>query len=982
MSITLAPPVDGLRLAVNDFLDALTDDQRLKLETDAVPNADSIHVFAAELDSVNRRNGQNVGSRLYTILGCVRDYCSIVDTFVSSHPETAALVWGSIRLTMQIAVNYTSYYEAITEWLMELGHHCPLFTEYGTLYRSSKQLQDSLSSFQASIIRCCKHIVEVIQRPSSWSTKVQQAFWASFNREFQPDKDEIRRSSDKVKHAICIAKAHIDAQERKLHDEERKLQDQERAEAAKGRTLLRTFSSRAHSDNEYIRVLLLQREERDQQERKQKLLEAICTYNPERILKQNQRKRFCSTTEWIFQTPEFRKWNDIKGSSLLWCSGKIGSGKSVVSASVVDYLLVQKGCSDVLVSYFFAHYSDQESLRAETIMRSLVRQRLPVSTQLSREMEEKLKQLEDDTDLYEVVNFLRDTTSESKPSYIIVDGLDECDQSNGTKLLKALSSLVASTTSTKLFLASRESLSEEIRRSFGSMNQVSMNNSKVSDDITTYIDGKLAEKLQKGYLKVGDPKLIGEIAQALAQGADGMFLWVHFQVREVCEQDCDENIRKFLKNLPKTLEALFCRVLRRILDRKHEKITIKVFTWIAASTRPLTLEEIREAIAIEISQQYTKPERLHNDIDGIASVCGNLVHVDEECRSIQFAHHTVQRFLVQQSSLPLNSIDYGLHMFFIDIEEADHFIGEICVTYLEFNDFKTTLSRQAKPVQLPMPHDIAEAALSKKFKRLWKIMQKYESRGALAPVHYDPSDHSNESSTTSQTIHNAHPFLKYASTNWIQHTKRFHNMKSKMWTTWRNIIINGHDLASKPWQPESLKLDDHAILEWARKADHYALIRLIISDRELTSQEKTDIVIKAFERHSPVEFRIFLMNDMHDAIDQALQAVAGPVRSGHLAIVERLLAAGANVNAAAARYDGRTALQAAAENGYLDIVEILLVAEADVNAAAAEVNGCTALRAALWGDNLEIVERLRQAGAKEYCDENYDGFISLQVVNK
>ena len=61
-------------------------------------------------------------------------------------------------------------------------------------------------------------------------------------------------------------------------------------------------------------------------------------------------------------------------------------------------------------------------------------------------------------------------------------------------------------------------------------------------------------------------------------------------------------------------------------------------------------------------------------------------------------------------------------------------------------------------------------------------------------------------------------------------------------------------------------------------------------------------------------------------------------------------------------WDGRTALQAAAGGGHLDVVERLLAAGADVNAAAAH-GGRTALQAAAGGGHLDVVERLRQAGA-------------------
>ncbi|KAF9775097.1 hypothetical protein IL306_006825, partial [Fusarium sp. DS 682] len=50
---------------------------------------------------------------------------------------------------------------------------------------------------------------------------------------------------------------------------------------------------------------------------------------------------------------------------------------------------------------------------------------------------------------------------------------------------------------------------------------------------------------------------------------------------------------------------------------------------------------------------------------------------------------------------------------------------------------------------------------------------------------------------------------------------------------------------------------------------------------------------------------------------------------GYIQVVERLLKAGADVNAAAAaEYGGRTALQAASEGGHIQVIERLLEARA------------------------------------------------------
>ncbi|EHK19820.1 uncharacterized protein TRIVIDRAFT_171764 [Trichoderma virens Gv29-8] len=85
-------------------------------------------------------------------------------------------------------------------------------------------------------------------------------------------------------------------------------------------------------------------------------------------------------------------------------------------------------------------------------------------------------------------------------------------------------------------------------------------------------------------------------------------------------------------------------------------------------------------------------------------------------------------------------------------------------------------------------------------------------------------------------------------------------------------------------------------------------------------------------------------------------------QNGHEAIiVEKLLAAGADVNAAAAGFYGRTALQAAAWNGHQEIVEKLLAAGADINAAS--YYGWTALQAAAEKGHQEIIKKLLAAGA-------------------
>ncbi len=82
---------------------------------------------------------------------------------------------------------------------------------------------------------------------------------------------------------------------------------------------------------------------------------------------------------------------------------------------------------------------------------------------------------------------------------------------------------------------------------------------------------------------------------------------------------------------------------------------------------------------------------------------------------------------------------------------------------------------------------------------------------------------------------------------------------------------------------------------------------------------------------------------------------------GHLTIVERLIAAGAYINNGRTT-DGVTPLYVASEKGHLDIVERLLAAGADVNKARTDIRA-TPLFVASEKGHLSIVERLIAANA-------------------
>jgi hypothetical protein len=92
----------SLEIALSEFGSALTDDERKQLHRiKAVPDASAALIFTAKLDSSNAtRRGKSIGARAYSMLQSIQQFSSIVNTFISAHPEIAALVWGSAQITL------------------------------------------------------------------------------------------------------------------------------------------------------------------------------------------------------------------------------------------------------------------------------------------------------------------------------------------------------------------------------------------------------------------------------------------------------------------------------------------------------------------------------------------------------------------------------------------------------------------------------------------------------------------------------------------------------------------------------------------------------------------------------------------------------------------------------------------------------------------------------------------------------------------
>ena len=473
------------------------------------------------------------------------------------------------------------------------------------------------------------------------------------------------------------------------------------------------------------------------------------------------------------------------------------------------------------------------------------------------------------------------------------------------------------------------------------------------------------------------------------------FLWVAFQIESVCAQNTDHGIIESLRDLPKGLPATFRRILRQLQHSAFADPSLgrKIFEFVAAAQRPLTLDELGEAISITPGDTVWDGSRLVNDILRSLESCGSFLVVDEELSTVLFAHSSVKRHLLSKPT------DLDVRDYHIDPFQADINLGRVAVTYLNLDVLGNQLSKTNGPVQMyaaNVPSLVVRSALPKHDvvnKMALAILRGRKMHKKDSGLNIERS--ANLVSGKNTQMQQIFSFLPYCQEYWLYHSKNFHSGLDRVQWLWNRLVYGKVHTVELPWAPEHLADLGEQFVFWITKNRHDALTKRAIDElwykRSYNSAFSDMEQLEHFLSLLPYEdsfrslhlkpkyprdsllqeaaycgyemvVRLALqegadINAGHEEYSNALHAA---VWNGNIMIAELLIKRGANVNNRGGKYD--SALQAgAATHGMDRIVELLLENGADVNALGGKHG--TALAAAAGFNGVETLRLLLEAGA-------------------
>ncbi|KAI9893899.1 MAG: hypothetical protein M1814_005452 [Vezdaea aestivalis] len=260
----------------------------------------------------------------------------------------------------------------------------------------------------------------------------------------------------------------------------------------------------------------------------------ISKYDHQRTHKRLVRKKLPGTTQWFLDHPSFQAWVGGSGCNTLWCSGIIGSGKTTIAASVVEYLMHQAQRTGAATIYFYCEAEQRDQCRGTDLLASFIRQLLtymsiihkPCPPGIQGSIQRYYGRKESVPDWDDLVDvFVGLSRCVSGATYVI-DGLDEFPETDILNILRFVEAQPsgAGYQSMKILLLSRDKVAGpylDIGRFISEVTRIATGQHN-DDDIRSYITITIQHKSSQLRELTANSTLMNEVESRLFSGALGM----------------------------------------------------------------------------------------------------------------------------------------------------------------------------------------------------------------------------------------------------------------------------------------------------------------------------------------------------------------------------------------------------------------------------------------------------------------------------
>ncbi|EAQ82952.1 hypothetical protein CHGG_10770 [Chaetomium globosum CBS 148.51] len=302
--------------------------------------------------------------------------------------------------------------------------------------------------------------------------------------------------------------------------------------------------------------------------------------------------------------------------------------------------------------------------------------------------------------------------------FIVIDALDEC--LDGRRLIATLRNMMYwDLDGMHLFLSSRsfppiqaflETIDHSRYITIGDSNRF---------DIENFIHQRLGERFD--HRPGTEAEVLDNINKRVAAKAGGMFLWAKLALEQLLENAYStRDMVDMLDRLPRTLDEMYARLISTHLHQSSSTPALvpKVLIWVGYARRPLRIEEVAEAVALDVTAApIVSPQRQFFRSKDVLRICPELTrtvtiqNATESHEALALVHVSLRDYM----DIRLSSLNPHVEM------------ARACLQYLCLLDQPDTLNSLNYLQRFPLANYAA---------RFWHYhMQAADhTRGDLGPI--------------------------------------------------------------------------------------------------------------------------------------------------------------------------------------------------------------------------------------------------------
>ncbi|KAI0392363.1 ankyrin repeat-containing domain protein [Xylariaceae sp. FL0594] len=857
----------------NEAMDNLTEDERremVELKAQAASKStntpqDVASSLQEQLDKTfktQKADSSKAGRVIESSIRILKEFLSAGDVAVSFDPMHAALPWAAVRAVLVLVTSHFELRNQILAGLTMVSSHVAQCDRYHQLYMTPepalRPTEAALARFALRLHRSKTKSVTAVFSLGDVESRLQNLSHCGSNL--------MQAAED------CEASCSL-------------------SNRSSVRQLSELTAKLTNTVQDQMDLVLAQIEETE----RLKVLDWISPVKYGDHHNAVQALRTPETGEWLVDHYMFCEWEELQSSAVLWLQGS-------------------------RFAFFYCTRHEEERRQPLSVLRSYVSQLSTTPERPDRIRKQLQHQYSDlrqsgaSLGLSDCREQLRQSVDLYSRTTIVLDGLDECDQSSRRQIIETLELLLESSNPVKIFIASRPE--GDIRNRFCNRPSIEIRATDNKEDIKKFVHAEMARH------------------NMLLSKSQGMFQWAFLQVKELFKLETEPAIRDRLGKLPDSLKDAYDEIYQNIQNRHpHERdLAVNAFKLVASARETLGKEELLQGILISSQADAFQSSATITESQ-LLNLCHNLLVFDSKTMVWRFSHLSVTEYFEENH---WGLLDAHRHTTIVCLEAVRNFYKPPIPESREGNPFVTYAAMHWLDHFRSL---LGSRERSSPEYQAW-LLRAYKPEHCSIPYCVSPVN----------------------VTLFAMCIFSFYHILQDWWDE-EGIDVSltceaGLNLLGLAAVGGSPKICQSLIEKHGMHVDSPQKNKISGSALVVAIEHGHDEVVKYLVQKAGADVNMQVQTGEYGS---ALAAAAyKPANSG---IIKLLFEAGADVNLQLEKGNYGSALAAAAAGGRKDNLELLLRLGADVDMQLkAGLSGSALVHATVWG-NSECVESLLGAGA-------------------